>query len=86
MFDRISIDPGVCHGQACVKGTRIPVYLIVRMMANGELVESILREYPSLMREDVLACLDYASFAVEAQTTVSVEAAAHSYEVVDLRP
>lgn len=85
MFERISIDPDICHGQACVKGTRIPVHLIVRMLANGETVETLLAEYPSLKREDILACLDYASLAVEAQTAASVEATARSYEVVDLR-
>ena len=36
MFERISINPNVCHGQACIKGTRIPVYLIVQMLANRD--------------------------------------------------
>ena len=35
-FERISIQPDVCHGQACVKGTRIPVHQVVRMLANGD--------------------------------------------------
>lgn len=60
-FDRISIDPNVCHGQACVKGTRIPVHQLVRMLANGDSMEDLLREYPSLKREDILASLDYAA-------------------------
>lgn len=60
MHERISIDPQVCHGQACVKGTRIPVRQIVRMLTNGDRVEDLLEEYPSITREDVLACLDYA--------------------------
>lgn len=68
-FRRISIDPNVCHGQACVKGTRIPVHQIVRMLANGDSVESLLAEYPSLSREDVLACLDYAAELAEEQVT-----------------
>jgi len=50
----------VCHGQACVKGTRIPIYQIVRMLANGDTVEELLEDYLSLEREDILACLDYA--------------------------
>jgi uncharacterized protein (DUF433 family) len=57
MHERISIDPGICHGQACVRGTRIPVHQIVRMLANGDTIEDLLEEYPSLTREDVLACL-----------------------------
>ncbi|MSV34942.1 MAG: DUF433 domain-containing protein [Bryobacterales bacterium] len=68
-FRRILIDPNVCHGQACVKGTRIPVHQIVRMLANGDSVESLLAEYPSLSREDVLACLDYAAELAEEQVT-----------------
>ena len=60
MYKRISIDPKVCHGQACVRGTRIPVHQIVRMLANGDTVEELLEDYPSLEREDIFACLDYA--------------------------
>jgi uncharacterized protein (DUF433 family) len=68
-FGRITIDPNVCHGQACVKGTRIPVHQIVRMLANGDTVEDLLAEYPSLTREDVMACLDYAADLAEEQVT-----------------
>jgi uncharacterized protein (DUF433 family) len=60
MYERISIDPKVCYGQACVRGTRIPVHQIVRMLANGDTIEELLADYPSLEREDILACLDYA--------------------------
>ena len=60
MHERISIDPQVCHGRACVKGTRIPARQIARMLSNGDTVEDLLEEYPSLTREDVLACLKYA--------------------------
>src|ERR671926_109036 len=61
MFDRISIDPKVCHGQACLKGTRVPVHEVVGMLANGDTIESLLGAYPHLSREDVLACLEYAA-------------------------
>jgi len=67
MFERISIDPKVCHGEACIKGTRIPVHQIVRMLANGDTIEELLDEYSSLEREDILACLDYAATLAEAQ-------------------
>jgi uncharacterized protein (DUF433 family) len=73
-FDRIAIDPNVCHGQACVKGTRIPVHQIVRMLANGDTVDQLLAEYPSLSREDIMACLDYAAELAEEQVT-PIEAA-----------
>ncbi|MBV9507418.1 MAG: DUF433 domain-containing protein [Acidobacteriia bacterium] len=68
-FERISIDPAISHGQACVKGTRIPVHQIVRMLANGDAVEDLLAEYPSLTREDIMACLDYAAELAEERVT-----------------
>ncbi len=74
MHERISIDPNVCHGQACVKGTRIPVHQIVRMLANGDTIEDILEEFPSLEREDVLACLEYAASLAEELVTPIDEA------------
>ena len=43
-FGRISIDPRVCHGQACVKGTRIPVHQLVRMLANGDTIGDLLAD------------------------------------------
>jgi uncharacterized protein (DUF433 family) len=68
-FDRISIDPRICHGQASVKGTRIPVHQVVRMLANGDTVEELLAEYPSLSREDIMACLGHAAELAEEQVT-----------------
>ena len=61
LLDRASINPKVCHGQPCVKGTRIMVWLIVQYLANGDSVEDILAAYPSLTREDIQACLTYAA-------------------------
>jgi uncharacterized protein (DUF433 family) len=69
MFERIKIDPEVLHGQACIKGTRIPVHQIVRMLANSDTVEDLLEEYPSINKEDILACLDYAASLAEEQIT-----------------
>jgi len=60
-YERISIDPRICHDRACVKGTRIPVHQIVRMLANEDTVDHLLAEYSSLSREDIMACLDYAA-------------------------
>ena len=59
--DRISIDPNMCHGKPCIKGTRIMVWIIVSYLANGDAVEDVLRAYPSLGRRDVLAALSYAA-------------------------
>ena len=68
-FDRISINSNICHGQACVKGTRMPVHQIVRMLANGDTVEDLLSEYPFLSREDIMGSLDYAADLAEEQVT-----------------
>ena len=67
MFDRISVDSKVCHGQACIKGTRIPVHQIVGMLAGGDTIESLLKAYPTIKREDILACLEYAASLAEEQ-------------------
>ena len=69
MNERIVIDPKVCHGQACIKGTRIPVHQILGMLANEDTIEALLEEYPSLTRQDILACLDYAAALAEEQVT-----------------
>ncbi|MEW6304798.1 MAG: DUF433 domain-containing protein [Verrucomicrobiota bacterium] len=69
MNERISINPKICHGQACVAGTRIPVHQIVRMFAHGDSIEQLLAAYPSITREDILACLDYAASLAEEQIT-----------------
>ena len=59
--NRISADPNVCHGQPCIRGTRIMVWLIVECIANGDTEDEILEAYPSLRREDVRAALRYAA-------------------------
>ena len=69
MKQRISIDPEICHGQACITGTRIPVYQIVRMLANGDTIAELLEDYPSLSPEDIFACLDYVATLAEEQIT-----------------
>lgn len=69
MYERISIDPKICHGQACIKGTRIPVHQIVRMLANGDEIQDLIKEYPSLKRDDILACHDFVASLAEEQIT-----------------
>ncbi len=69
MNNRISINPGICHGQACIKDTRIPVHQIIHMLANGDTIDDLLEEYPSLEKEDILSCLDYAASLAEEQVT-----------------
>jgi uncharacterized protein (DUF433 family) len=59
LLSRISIDPNICFGKPCIRGHRIWVSLVVDLLASGETIEDILEEYPSIEREDVLACLAY---------------------------
>jgi len=59
--ERISIDPNICHGKPCIKGTRIMVWIIVSCLANGDSTETILEAYPGLKQEDIRAALAYAA-------------------------
>ncbi|MGH8071703.1 MAG: DUF433 domain-containing protein [Candidatus Entotheonellia bacterium] len=61
MFDRITFDPQIMGGRACIRGLRMTVSLIVNLVANGMSVEDILGEYPLLEAEDVRQALQYAA-------------------------
>jgi uncharacterized protein (DUF433 family) len=61
MFDRITYDPVVMGGRACIRGMRITVALIVNLVANGMSTDEIIHEYPELDREDIRQSLQYAS-------------------------
>ena len=58
--DRITIDPGICHGKPCVRGMRWPVEFILGLLGSGMTIEEVVEDHPELMREDVLACIQYA--------------------------
>ena len=60
-WNRISVDSAVCHGKACIKGTRIMVSVILDSLAEGLSIENVLKQYPKLSKEDVKAALGYAS-------------------------
>ena len=59
MEERISIDPMICHGKACIKGTRVMVSVILDNLAAGETPEQIISSYPSLDLEDIHAAIAY---------------------------
>jgi uncharacterized protein (DUF433 family) len=61
LSDRISTDPSVCHGKACIKGTRIMVSVILDNLAACVSNEEILKSYPALKKEDIQAAISYAS-------------------------
>ena len=59
--DRIVVDPLICHGKACIRGTRIMVSVILDHLAEGVTAPDLLNSYPSLTPEDVRAALTYAA-------------------------
>jgi uncharacterized protein (DUF433 family) len=61
LLHRISIDPNICFGKPCIRGTRIWVALIIENLADGASEEEILEAYPSLTSEDIKAALAYAA-------------------------
>ncbi len=61
-FDRVSFDPDVLGGRACIRGMRLSVSLIVNLVANGMSVAEILEEYPTLEEEDISQALRYAAW------------------------
>ena len=69
MHEKISIDSKIFHGQACIKGTRIPVHQIVKMLANGDTIEELLEEYPSITRDDIYSGLAYVGALAEEKIT-----------------
>ncbi len=65
MFERITFDPQIMGGRACIRGMRIPVSVIVGQIAHGATVEEILRDYPDLTREDITEALEYAAWLAQ---------------------
>ena len=59
---RILINPRVCHGKPCIKGTRIMVSVILDYLKAGESYEDVLREYPTLNKEDIRAAIAYTAW------------------------
>jgi len=59
LLQRISVDPHVCFGKPCIRGTRIWVSLVLDFLASGATVEEVLAEYPQLTEEDIRAALAY---------------------------
>ena len=68
---RISVDPTVCHGKACIRGTRIMVSVILDNIAAGLGYDEILSSYPALQRDDIAAALAYAA-ELTRESTISL--------------
>ena len=66
-FDRITFDPAVMGGRACIRGMRITVSLVVNQVAHGAGVDELLDQYPNLERADIEQALEYAAWLAEEQ-------------------
>ena len=71
MGNRITVDPNICSGKPCIKGTRIMVTNVLGMLAGGYSAARILRAYPELDREDVSAALEYASMVIDEEKVIA---------------
>ena len=67
MFDRITFDPKVMGGKACIRGMRMPVSIVLDLLADGASQEQILKDYPYLEPADISACLSYAAWLAREQ-------------------
>ena len=74
MFDRISFDPKIMGGRACIRGMRIPVSLIVNLVANRMPEQEILKEYPDLEAGDIQQALKYVAWLAEEEVHSYTEA------------
>jgi uncharacterized protein (DUF433 family) len=70
-FDRITFDPDILGGKACIRGMRISVSLVVNLVANGMQVDEIIDEYPDLEPEDIQQALRYAAWTADDVVYVS---------------
>lgn len=70
--ERIEIRPEVAAGKPVIKGTRLSVEFIITLLAQGKSEQDVLRGYPHLTHEDILACLAYASEVLQSETVYSV--------------
>ena len=65
---RIAIDPKICSGKPCIKGTRIPVHIILDLLATGEDFDGIKKAYPNISDKDIRACLNYAAVLADEES------------------
>jgi uncharacterized protein (DUF433 family) len=71
-IERIVCDPKICSGKPCIKGTRIPVHIILDLLAAGEDFTGVKKAYPDITDEDIRACLTYASILADEEAGVTL--------------
>ena len=65
LLSRITIDPEICHGKPAIRGMRYPVESILEYLAGGDSFDDVLAEFRDLEREDLLACLEFATRSLQ---------------------
>lgn len=66
MKNRILINPNICHGKPCIAGHRIPVYMVLELIEAGVSFDEIIKNYyPTISKEDISACVEYARHIIE---------------------
>lgn len=70
MLDRIKIDPGVCEGRPTIRGMRITVDFVLKLLGDGYTADDIVREYPELEREDVFQAAKYGAWLASEKISV----------------
>jgi uncharacterized protein (DUF433 family) len=76
LLSRITTSPEIFGGKPIIRGLRIPVELILSLLAQGESIESVLEDYPDLERDDIRACLEHARAVIAHDTIEGVRVAA----------
>ena len=70
--ESIISDPLICSGKPCIKGTRIPVHIILDLLACAESFDNIKRAYPNIGDEDIFSCIKYAALIVDEESGVKI--------------
>ena len=74
MKERINVNPKVLAGKPVIRGTRIPVYLVLNLLVHGKNINNIVEEYPELEKEDVIAAINYAAENMKYEEVHELEA------------
>lgn len=73
MLTRITIDPNICHGKACIRNMRWPVEVIIDLIASGMSFDDIITDYPELEKADIIASLAYAKISLSGKSLAEVD-------------
>ena len=65
LIKRITVNPDICHGKPTIRGLRYPVENMLELLASGMSIQEILNDYEDLVKDDLLACLDFAAKSIQ---------------------